>query len=276
MSRPETTLRMDGEGVFESVTDSLINAFSKLKERDERFDSLADNVQAYGDNLNALERNGLKLVKSNQDIGALFGLLAFEFENSDSIKQLMGDVGGFAEWVQFLNRLSKSYGKLGVDEEDQLVGCVTDQIGYCASMKDTLKLRDQKQIEYESMSDYLEQVRAEKARLLNPALGGSTSITSFVKEKYTELKGGNADQVRQDRIKRLEQKTVELEKAIENSKTISHAFSDGVIEEIKHFDQLKTEELKSMLIQTTHSHIEFLSASLEGLDDVIAKLEHSR
>jgi sorting nexin-4 len=78
---------------------------------------------------------------------------------------------------------------------------------YCS--QDTLKQRDQKQIDFESLSGYLNHLIAEKERLENPGRSNS-SLSSFFRDKFDEIKGGDPERTRQERIVKLEHKIQEV------------------------------------------------------------------
>jgi sorting nexin-4 len=75
--------------------------------------------------------------------------------------------------------------------------------------KDVLKMRDQKQLEHEDLCKFLNNQNAEKQKLLNPALRGS-GISSFLREKYDEIKGLNNEISRKERLDRVELKIKEV------------------------------------------------------------------
>jgi sorting nexin-4 len=88
-------------------------------------------------------------------------------------------------------------------------------VGYAQSVKDTLKTREQKQIDHESLSDYLATLNLEREKLSKPGsrAGSTSNLTAFIKDKYDEMKGTDPERIRQDRLIKNEHKIAEVDGA---------------------------------------------------------------
>ena len=53
---------------MEQLSDSLMNAFAKVKQPNPRFEAIREQIGIYEDNLNSVEKNLLKLAKCYQGI----------------------------------------------------------------------------------------------------------------------------------------------------------------------------------------------------------------
>lgn len=74
-----------------------------------------------------------------------------------------------------------------------------------------LKLRDQKQLDFEELSDFLQQQVAERDRLMsNGRLGGSATIGGFFQQKMDEIKGVDQERAKQEKLKRVGEKIHEV------------------------------------------------------------------
>jgi sorting nexin-4 len=55
--------KVKGEGILEYLSDSLINSFSKIKNPDQRFIDIKDQIDKFEDNLNSADKLHLKISK---------------------------------------------------------------------------------------------------------------------------------------------------------------------------------------------------------------------
>lgn len=74
-----------------------------------------------------------------------------------------------------------------------------------------LKLRDQKQLDYEELSEYLQSTIAERERTLQPHLHDSGyNIAGYVTGKINEVRGADADKIRKEKVLRLDERIREV------------------------------------------------------------------
>jgi sorting nexin-4 len=85
---------------------------------------------------------------------------------------------------------------------------------YSYANRAVLKLRDQKQLDFEELSDYLSNVTAERDRLAAVINGhaGSTGLglSAYLKEKMDALRGADDDRSRVERMKKLDTRIKEV------------------------------------------------------------------
>lgn len=123
---------------------------------------------------------------------------------------------------------------------------------YIASVNQTVKLKDQKQIDYEELSDYLTRSINEKNNLISGYGGGN-----FFTSKLEELAGINQEAARREKISKLETKIASLTSEVDSAKEVADAFEREVLKEVGIFEDIKTKELKSSLASLADSQIEF-------------------
>ena len=87
-------------------------------------------------------------------------------------------------------------------------------ISYSRANKAVLKLRDQKQLDFEELSNYLSGVTLERERLAAVISGraGSTGLGlgSYLRDRVDALRGADDDRNRVERMKKLETKIKEV------------------------------------------------------------------
>lgn len=86
-------------------------------------------------------------------------------------------------------------------------------LAYSAAFKSVLKLRDQKQLDFEELSQYLSNVATERDRLAG-GYGYGMGLGSYFKEKVESLRGGEADGSKEARLIRLDAKIKEVSWAL--------------------------------------------------------------
>lgn len=127
-----------------------------------------------------------------------------------------------------------------------------------------LKLRDQKQMDFEDLSEYLSNLTAERDRLDAVIHGraGSTGLGlgAYLKDRVDALRGADDDRSRVDKMGKLEGKIKELEDAVTVAHDTSDAFSEETLREQKIFQCAKEAEMKELLGNLADGQIEFYKA----------------
>ncbi len=113
---------------------------------------------------------------------------------------------------------AKAFGWLLTAERHYQTATTTDPfliqlrslMAYSHANKAVLKLRDQKQLDFEELSNYLSGVTLERERLAAVISGraGSTGLGlgSYLRDRVDALRGADDDRSRVERMKKLEKK----------------------------------------------------------------------
>lgn len=123
------------------------------------------------------------------------------------------------------------------------------------TVKNLFKLRDQKQIDFEELTVYLNTHQTERDHI--KSTGKGIGIGGYLKDKINEFKGVDPEKMRADRIERLEQKVTHLEEAVQTSKQVSHDFSQAVIDEMQHFTAFKDADFKAFMCDYCDTQLGF-------------------
>ena len=90
-----------------------------------------------------------------------------------------------------------------------------------------MKLRDQKQMDFEELSDYLSGLTSERDRLAAVISGraGSTGLGlgAYIKDKVDALRGADDDRSRVEKMRKLDGKIKEVSGVSDNRSGLSHA-----------------------------------------------------
>lgn len=136
---------------------------------------------------------------------------------------------------------------------------------YSHANRAVLKLRDQKQMDFEDLSEYLSNLTSERDRLAAVISGraGSTGLGlgSYLKDKVDALRGADDDRSRVEKMRKLDGKIKELQDAVSVAHDTSDAFSEETLREQKVFQCAKEAEMKEMLGNLADGQIEFYKAA---------------
>ncbi|KAJ3021759.1 intercellular trafficking and secretion [Thoreauomyces humboldtii] len=251
--------------VFETISDVILNVVTKVRKPDERFLEFRDSVDKFEENLKTVERLHAKLLKEQNDLeqettdfqGSLVTMGSMETQITEPLTEFSGSV---REVASLLKRKSSR-------EEGDFVSGIREYIAYCQSVKEVLRVRDQKQIDYEELERYLTQETTERERTLSGR--GDGGITGFIKDKYNDFRNINQEQARKLKLDRLEARITELREEVEKSGRVSAAFSAEVVKEMNLFNSVKVEDFKEILRDYTESQKEYYEKGMKVWDDII-------
>lgn len=275
-----STSSIESHTLLDNISDSLVNAFTKVKKPDDRFVELRDNLNRLDDSLSNIEKIIQKLrtkissqsyMHINPENYALTYLSGVD--NTAIDVDLNGDYDDGAGATQALaylesgiteplNRFAHAQLEMSNILKEQTVLAfepVLDHIhslrAYAAAHKYVLKLRDQKQLDFEQLTTYLSQLALQHQRLVSAQHISSGGIGGYIRDKVDHLRGQDDESLRLERIRKLEEQMKELEKAVENSSKQNVEFSQAVLREHSIFDMAKRIEMKEILHHLADGHI---------------------
>lgn len=278
-------------GVLDSLSDTLLNAFAKLKKPDERFVVIRQHLDSFEEGLTSLERLA---GRSRTRMGDLSG----DYEDLAVSVQGLGYLeSGITEPLMRFERALVDFGA-GVKDHsasasEGFLEHVHSLLAYSHAFKGVLKLRDQKQLDFEELSAYLSNVATERDRLAG-GYGYGMGLGSYFKEKLESIKGGETDMSRAARLQRLDAKIKEvrplplslslstrsadptpppraqLQDAVLHAQETSSAFNDAVLVEHAIFRATKRHEMKLLLGAFADGQIRMHKQSIAAWDRCVA------
>ncbi|KAJ1961117.1 intercellular trafficking and secretion [Dipsacomyces acuminosporus] len=259
-------------GVLDTLGDTLLNTFSKVRKRDDRFVEMRDNIARLEDNLTRTQKLYLRVTKRQQELNQAYEELGTGLIDLGDIET--GMTLALVESGNALKAHHLALKQLTEHTEDLFLGEIEEYISYCAAYMDLLKLRDQKQAEFEDLTEYLQQTTAERDRLSNhQSAVGVSAVTNFIRGKVRDLRGVDPAISRQQRIQNLTERIAELQTAVETSHEDSDVFSELVAKEYDIFAHIKKNDFKRAFAALAASHIDFYSKSVSIWKSVIPELE---
>ncbi|KAH9937303.1 uncharacterized protein B0H18DRAFT_970001 [Fomitopsis serialis] len=273
-------------GVIDSISDTLLNAFSRVRKPDERFLSMRESVDKFEEGITVSERLWTRVRNRTNDGGvdpgedltgdyhdlavAVQGLGFLESGITDQLNHFSNTLLEFSALVRHTTHTTT----------DPFLIHLHSLLSYSHANRAVLKLRDQKQMDFEELSDYLSGVTAERDRLAAVISGhaGSTGLglSAYLKDRVDALRGADDDRSRVEKARKLDTKIKELQDAVATAHETSDAFSEEVLREQSVFQYSKEAEMKEMLGNLADGQIEFYKAAMEEWDRIIPIIQRIR
>ncbi|PUU81153.1 hypothetical protein B9Z19DRAFT_972387 [Tuber borchii] len=260
-------------GVFDGLTDTFLNAFSKVHKPDRRFIEVRDRADKLDDDLMHVAAIITKVVRREADLEADYSDLSKEFlKLLDLEPELIGPVNHFAAGVQ---STSSGLRKLKEHTDQDYLGSLRDLQSYIGALKTLLKAREQKQLDFEALTDYHNRAATERDQIAS-APAGTTGLggpTGFLRSKIEDVRGVDHEQSRRDRVRRLELRIEELTRESENARKVTEAFDEEVIREVADFERIKSCEMKDTLGGLAAANVEFYKGMIETWEKMLREVE---
>jgi sorting nexin-4 len=239
----------------DGISDVFINAFKSTSAQNQEFLEIRERADKLDENITKIDRIFNKVLKRHADLEQDY------FDFSLQVKRLAELEPElqlpFLKFSDGLNSLSIGFQSLKTFLDNEYIISLKDLEHYVSSVKNLLKLKDQKQIDYEALTEYLNKSINDKNTLLSG--GGSNFFTN----KFEELTGVNHDLARKQKIIKLENKIESLTKEVDIAKNIFESFEKQAIHEVQYFENIKTVELKSTLGDLADTNIKFYKDMIE-------------
>jgi sorting nexin-4 len=261
--------------VVEQISDVVVNVFSKSRTVDEKFihmkktigivEGHLEKITTLHGNLSisfkgvsdALMTSGQAFNQISLCVGQMERIVSagsgLDFVEGRPLRSVLGDYG------QLLEERSAVTARMG-EEMDIKAHLLLGELGqYCRSAKQALKLRDQKQFEWQDIADHLESSKEEHSQLSGEPTAGNAGVAdklranksammSFLSERLEALRGVDPVTARAERIKKLEEKMKELEEVAVTSQDQSKEIDATILSEFTGFTSMLSREIKNELV----------------------------
>ncbi|KAI9570241.1 hypothetical protein HD554DRAFT_2019014 [Boletus coccyginus] len=274
-------------GIIDNISDTLLNAFARVRKPDERFLHMRESVDKFEDGLVLSERlwnrirgrtNGKGKPESGEDLTADYHDLAVAVQGLGFLESGITDpLNHFSNTLLEFSALLRH--KTQTTTDPFLVH-LHSLLTYSHANRAVLKLRDQKQLDFEELSDYLSGVTLERDRLSAVISGhaGSTGLglSGYLRDKVDAIRGADDDRSRVEKMRKLDLKIKELQDAVAAAHETSDAFSDETLREQTIFQYSKEAEMKEMLNNLADGEIEFYQSAMEEWERIIPIIQRIR
>ncbi|KAF7347664.1 Sorting nexin-4 [Mycena venus] len=228
-------------GIIDNISDTLLNAFARVRKPDERFLSMREGVDQFEEGLVISERLWSRLrtrtsdgnPESGEDLTADYHDLAVAVQGLGFLESGITDpLNHFSNTLLEFSALLRHTTQTTTDP---FLVHLHSLLTYSHANRAVLKLRDQKQLDFEELSDYLAGVTSERDRLAAVISGHAGSsglgLGAYLKDRVDALRGADDDRSRVEKMRKLDIKIKELQDAVTTAHETSDAFSDETLRE---------------------------------------------
>jgi len=250
--------------VFDNLTDTFINAFTKVHKPDRRFMEVKEKSDKLDEDLASIEKVVARVARRESDLESDLHDLAEQFQKLITLEPgVEPAVHAFSATVEdSASQLRKLH---DITDQDYL-GSLRDMQAYSLSLRQLLKAREQKQLDHEQLTEYLNKSTAERDSIQGHGGGGmsgsvyssaTSGASGFLRNKIEDVRGVDHEQARRERARKLELRVEELTAEVERARATSDLFDEEVVREVANFERIKRIEFKSQLGGLADGHIQF-------------------
>ncbi|EHA49932.1 intercellular trafficking and secretion [Pyricularia oryzae] len=260
--------------VFDNFADTFINAFTKVHKPDRRFIEVREKSDKLDEDLAHVEKVVARVSRRETDMEADHKDLAEQFQKLIVLEPgVEGPVRAFAASVE-----DTAQGLRGLREatEQDYLGSLRDLAAYSGALKNLLKAREQKQLDFEQLTEYLNKSSAERDVLASGGYSSGGALAGaggFIRSKIEDVRGVDHEQSRRERLRKLELRIEELTVEVERAKKTSELFDEEVIREVSDFERIKRIELKRQFGSLAQSHTDFYDATIDVWEKYVKEME---
>ncbi|KAH7313667.1 hypothetical protein B0I35DRAFT_435622 [Stachybotrys elegans] len=258
-------------GVFDNFADTFINAFTKVHKPDRRFLEVKERSDRLDEDLGHIEKVVARVARREADLEVDLRDLADQFLKLITLEPgVEPAVHAFAASIEDtaanLKRLRD------VTDQDYL-GSLRDMQAYSQALKNLLKAREQKQLDFEQLTEYLNKSTSERDQLQSGHYGAASGPGGFLRAKIEDVRGVDHEQARRERARKLELRVEELTSEVESARNTSDMFDDEVVREVANFERIKRVEMKGQLGGLADAHAQFYGQVIDIWERYVQEME---
>lgn len=259
-------------GVFDNLTDSFMTAFSKVHKPDKRFLEVRERSDKLDEDLAQIEKIVARVARREGDIETDQKDLAEQFQKliilepgvETAVHHFAASIEDSAQGMRDLRDIT---------DQDYL-GSLRDMQAYSMAVKALLKAREQKQVDFEQLIEYLNKATAERDGMQSGhGPSGLAGASGFITRKLEDVRGVDHEQAKRERKVKVERRIDDLTHAIEQAKRTSEAFDNEVVKEVQDFERIKRLEFKKQMGGLADAHTDYYSKVIDVWEGYIKDME---
>ncbi|KAL8694899.1 MAG: hypothetical protein Q9218_000563 [Villophora microphyllina] len=261
-----------GNSVFDNFTDTFVNAFSKVHKPDKRFIEVREKADKLDEDLGHVEKIVARVARREADLEADYMDLSTQFLKLITLEpEVEGPLHAFAQGVE-----ETAKGMQGLKEHTDLnyLGSLRDMEAYTFALKSLLKAREQKQLDFEGLTEYLAKAAYDRDSLASSAHGSAgMGAGGFIRSKIEDVRGVDHEQSRRERLRKLEMRIEELTREVDNARKVSELYDEEVVRETTEFERIKALEFRDTLGGLADRHVEFYQGVIGTWEGYLKEME---
>ncbi|KAF2772020.1 hypothetical protein EJ03DRAFT_307536 [Teratosphaeria nubilosa] len=260
-----------GSSVLENWTEGFMNAFTKPHKTDKRFQDVNERAKKLDDDLRTVSKTVARVGKREADLENDYTELATQFQKLAALEPgVQDELTKFATSVQ---QTSEGWKALKEHTDQDYLESLNDMESYITAVKALLKTREQKQLDFEGLTEYLNKNAQERDTI---ASHGSVGASGFLRQKIEDVRGVDPESSRRERQRKLEVQISRLTTEVEAAKKTTEAFDEEVVKEVNDFERIKAAEFHDTLGGLADANIAFFQGNIEIWERFIQDMEKSR
>ncbi|KAK8103927.1 sorting nexin-4 [Apiospora kogelbergensis] len=251
-------------GVFDNFADTFINAFTKVNKADKRFIEVREKSDKLDDDLGHVEKVIARVVRRESDLETDLHDLAEQFQKLIVLEPgVESAVHAFAASIE---DTAMGLRKLKDHTDQDYLGTPTQ-----SRSKNLLKAREQKQLDHEQLTEYLNKSTLDRDSLASGY--GSSGAGGFIRSKIEDVRGVDHEASRRERLRKLEIRIDELTTEAERAHKTSEMFDEEVVKEVVDFERIKRIELKHQFGGLADAHVGFYTETIDVWERYVKEME---
>ncbi|KAL8774729.1 MAG: hypothetical protein Q9209_000668 [Squamulea sp. 1 TL-2023] len=266
---------MDGQSmsssVFDNFTDTFVNAFSKVHKPDKRFIEVREKADKLDEDLGHVEKIVARVVRREADLEADYMDLSTQFMKLIPLEpEIERPCHAFAQGVE---QTAKGMTALKEHTDQDYLVSLRDMEAYTLALKSLLKAREQKQLDFEGLSEYLNKAAYDRDTLASAHGSAGSGPGGFIRSKIEDVRGVDHEQSRRERVRKLELKIEELTREVDNARIASESYDQEVVAEVAEFERIKAVEFRDTLGALADKHVEFYQGVIGTWERYLKEME---
>lgn len=255
--------------VFDNFADTFVNAFTKVHKPDKRFIEVREKADKLDEDLGHISRIIARLARREADLETDYNDLSTQFMKLTAMEPgVEAPVHTFAQSVE---ETAKGFTALKEHTDQNYLGSLRDMEAYTGSLKTLLKFREQKQLDFEGLTEYLNKASYDRDTLASG--NNSQAMTAFIRSKIEDARGVDHEQARRERVRKLEMQIEKLVEEVEAARIASEAFDGEVVREVSDFERIKASEFRDTLGALSDQHVRFYGGVVETWERYLKEME---
>ncbi|KAH6638264.1 lipid binding protein [Boeremia exigua] len=247
-------------GLVDAIAESLVNTFTKVHKPDKRFIEVSERAGKLTEDLNNVEKVTVRVARRQADLEQDYADLATQCQKLTTLEPAVEST--LTSFAASVTTTSQGFKSIKEHTDQNYLTSLRDMDAYILALRNLLRTREGKQLDFEALSEYLAKSAADRDSLASQH-GAGLGASGFLRSKVEDFRGIDHDQARRQRVRKLEVEIERLTGEVENSKKATEAFDEHTVKEVADFERIKAVEFKDTLGDLADAHVNFFQGTIE-------------
>jgi sorting nexin-4 len=259
-SRAASGSEPGGGGIVDAIAESFVNTFTKVHKPDKRFIEVSERAGKLTEDLNNVEKVTVRVARRQADLEQDYADLATQCQKLTTLEPAVEST--LTSFAASVTTTSQGFKSIKEHTDQNYLTSLRDMDAYIFALRNLLRTREGKQLDFEALSEYLAKSAADRDSLASQH-GAGMGASGFLRSKVEDFRGIDHDQARRQRVRKLEVEIERLTGEVENSKKATEAFDEHTVKEVSDFERIKAAEFKDTLGDLADAHVDFFHGTIE-------------